>query len=211
MGGKGSGRKSTRLHGDYSLSEKGRYNLLSSKRFKTFSYNQKGQKFYGIKDLFTETTYKRINPETYDYILRRFAKEEPDKILSRMDIYSKEGLANRAETARGNIVSALNNMFDVDATFTINGKEYTLQQITDRLENMGYSEKWIDFSMKYSDLIDSFFVGYRAEIGIAPDEMAGIMDKNFGENLTNEQDSTSSDNYEKMFSLIEDLVITFKI
>ena len=96
-------------------------------------------------------------------------------------------------------------------TFTINGKEYTLQQITDRLENMGYSEKWIDFSMKYSDLIDSFFVGYRAEIGIAPDEMAGIMDKNFGENLTNEQDSTSSDNYEKMFSLIEDLVTTFKI
>ena len=211
MGGFGSGRPRKKPYGDFTLTEKGKFNLNSSKRFKTFAYNQNNQKMYGIKDLFTGTTYKRINPETYDYILRRFAVESEDKVLSRLDIYTKEGIANRAETARGNIISALNNMYDSDATFSINGKEYQLSEIIDKLENMQYSERWIEFATRYSDLVDSFFVGYRAEIGIAPSEMAGMGDKNYQENLSNEQDSNASDNYEKMFGLLEDLVKTFKI
>lgn len=211
MGGFGSGRPRTKPYGDYTLTEKGRYKLNSSKRFKTFAYKQNNEKMFGIKDLFTGTVYKRINPETYDYILRRFAVESDDKVLSRMDIYTKEGIANRAVIAQGNIISALNTMYDSDTIFSINGKEYQLNQIIDKLKDIKYSEKWIRFATKYSDLIDSFFVKYRAEIGIAPSEMAGIGDKDYQENLSNEQDSNASDNYEKMSELLEELVTTFKI
>lgn len=213
MGGKGSGRPRTRLYGDYSLEQKGRYEMLSSKRFKTFSYNQNGDKFYGIKDKFTGTIYKRIQPDTFTYVQKRFAVEDPDKILSRLDIYTKEGLYDRAETARGNVVSALNSYFDTNASFTINETEYSLSEILEKIKNLQGDERWMDFSLRNSKLIDSFFVGYRALMGESPRENAGMDDfgnKDYMENINNEQDETASVNYDRMMDFIEDLVTTFK-
>lgn len=211
MGGSGSGRPRTKLHGSYSLEEKGKYQLNASKRFKAFSYNQSGKKFYGLKDKFTGQIYKRMDETAYNYMLRRFAKEEPDKILSRMEIYTKSGLETRANTARENIISSLNQAFDTNATFTINGKEYSLDEIIEKLKDVQHTEKWIEFANKYSDSIDKFFVGYRAEMGKAPPSDAGISDSDYPENINNEQDSNASDNYDKMFEMLEDLVTTFKI
>ena len=211
MGGKGSGRTSNKQYGDYTLYSKGRYNLLSSKRFKSFSYKQGNNKFYGIKDKFTGQTYKRIDETAFNYILRRFAKEDEEKILSRMNIYTKEGLAQRSETALGNIVSALNQVYDLDAVFIINGKEYTLEKIIKAMRKLNYNQKWIDFSLKYSDLIDSFFIAYRAEMAKAPKEGAGVEFGNNFERETSEQDDTAIDTYQKMEEMVKDIVTTFKI
>lgn len=208
MGGKGSGRPRSKSYGDFTLETTGKQKLVNSRRFKTFAYKQNEEKFYGMKDKFTNTTYKRMNQQTWDYTLRRFGTEEVDKVLSRMDIYSGKGIVDRAEIARGNIISALNNVYNINKTFVVNGKEYTLKQIIDKIEDLQYTEKWIDFANKYSNIIDSFFVGYRAEVGTPPPKDAGLSDKN---STQDEQDHESSDNYDKMFSLIEDLVKTFRL
>lgn len=220
MGGKGSGRPKSKVYGLSEMTneskntnrELGLEKLSLEYRFRRFTYNQGGHKWYGVRDTTTGETYKRMNEQAWDYFLRRLSKEPIDKVLSRMEIYTKRGLANRAKTAKGNIISALNNVYDTNASFTIDGVDYSLEEIITRLEKIGgYSQRWIDFATRYSDIIDSFFIGYRSERGKAPDEKAGLEDKNYQENLMNEQDSNASDNYEKMFGLLEDLITTFKI
>lgn len=231
MGGKGSGRPKSKVYGLSEMTneskktkrELGKEKLSLEYRFRRFSYNQGGNKWYGVRDTTTGMTYKRMNEQAWDYFLRRLSKEPIDKVLSRMDIYTKEGIANRAMTAKGNIVSALNNMYDNDAVFTINGVDYTLEQIISKLEKMGYSEKWIDFANRHSKLIDSFFTVYKADIGIAPEEGAGlemtglsdIVGKRYVtkeyEDGTYETDVVSSDQYEQFQQLIEDIITTFKI
>jgi hypothetical protein len=115
-------------------------------------------------------------------------------------------------------------MYDTDAIITINGKEYSVQSLIDKLENMGYSEKWIDFANRNSDFIDSFFVVYRAEIATSPEDEDGRRDRNDKSNVigqgyikreyeegTYEIDTVSSTQYEQFEEFLKDLIMTFKI
>lgn len=214
MGGRGSGRKKgpDKPIGDFSKQLVGEAKLASLGTFKKFAYIQDGVKYYGLKDQTSNITYKRMDENTFNYILQRLGTEDINKVLNRMYIYTNEGLMQRSETARGNIVSALNAVYNISDRVIVDGKEYSPFEIAKKLNSKTNANKWLRLSQTHSELIGQFFDKYRSFMARPPDESAGLspLNREHPDNINSEVDQSAVSRQE-FDDLFKDIIRTFKL
>lgn len=143
--------------------EMGKYNIKASGRFKTFAYRKNGVKYYGMKDKFTGTVYKRMNEDVWNSYLMLFGKVDVDKAVSKMWGFSKEGLVWQAENVRKGVITRIRYEFFPGETVTINGVEYNEEQIIEKLESLQNDERWVDWCDRNAKYIDEFWADYDSE------------------------------------------------
>lgn len=183
----------------------------TSRRYRHYAYNKRGEKYHTLIDKANPDLSFRAIPESqYQAHLKRLAKGQ--YAYDKLWLYGKEGTQWRMENSRKGIISRIENEFNIKEYYqnrniivNVDGKQMTVGEILDKLENLENSQRWIDYSEKYGDFITESWEEYKSESGLAPPETAGTQIK--GNELVSEIDSSvaSQESQESLSKFLKSL------